>query len=195
MNKISKETKQATIHYVLNWLNKNCEYEKQICKLSDEKDINKAYVISNRYARNYIHLGIADKKAKFLQCINELVNKCGDEDSPNEVNESQNITNEVDNQSSQVTVETLGNDIVKESDKGFIEKINESDEDINNKCKLRNIEKENFLLLMKSFFENNIIKVKKDFLDRVDVEKKLIGYKDGSEVYYYEGLNGVFEIV
>ena len=202
MNKTETKIKQATIHYVLNWLNKKSEYEKQISKLNDEKDVDKAYIIANRYARNYIHLSKADEKEKFLKCVDELANKWVengnkwiDEDFSNvEEVDKQQITNEVENESNQVTVETLGNSIVNESDNRFVEKIIESDVDIENKCKIRNVEEKNSLLLMKAFFENNLVKIKKEFLDKFNINKELIGYRDGSEVYYCEGINGVFEI-
>ena len=203
MNKTSEKIKQATIMFVLNYLSKD-ESKKKLCeKLSSKNDLDNAYDTANRYARDYIHHKIKEEKDKFLIEVEKLAdkwvangNKWIEEDyvtyeiiEENEVKDSGTSETEI------VTVETLGNGIVNESDEAYIEKIEESDKDIENRCNDRKNDAIFSTLLMAALIDNNINKVKKEFLDRFNVKKELIGYKDGIEVYYCEGINGVFQIV
>ena len=203
MNKTSEKIKQATIMFVLNYLSKD-ESKKKLCeKLSSKNDLDNAYDTANRYARDYIHHKIKEEKDKFLIEVEKLAdkwvangNKWIEEDyvtyeiiEENEVKDSGTSETEI------VTVETLGNGIVNESDEAYINKINESDKEIENRCNNRKNEAIFSTLLMTALIDNNINKVKKEFLDRFNVKKELIGYKEGIEVYYCEGINGVFQIV
>jgi hypothetical protein len=180
------------------------ESKKKLCeKLRIKNDLDNAYDTANRYARDYIHHKIKEEKDKFLIEVGKLAkkwvangNKWLEQDySDYVVIEENAMANSGTSETEIVTVETLGNGIVNESNEEYIEKINESDSDIENSCNKRKKEAIFSTLLMTALIDNNINKVKKEFLDRFNVKKELIGYKDGIEVYYCEGINGVFQIV
>lgn len=203
MEATCSEFKKATIRLVLNVLSKDDSKKKFCEKLSCEKDLGKAYIIANRYARNFIHHKVKEEKDKFILEVEKLAdklvangNKWLEEEYGNyEVIKENEIKNSGTNETEIVTVESLGNAIVNESDETYIEKINESDKDIENKCANRKKEESYYELLMTALMNNNINKVKKEFIDKFNVKKELIGYKEDIEVYYCEGINGVFEIV
>jgi hypothetical protein len=203
MNKTAEQVKQATIMFVLNYLSKDDSKEKFCKKLSGEDDLDSAYKIANRYARKYIHHKVKEERDKFLSEVEKLAdkwvangNKWLEQDySDYVVIEENAIANSGTSETEIVTVETLGNGIVNECDEAYIEKITESDNDIENRCNNRKKEEMFSTLLITAFIDNNINKVKREFLDRFNVKKELIGYKDGVEVYYCEGINGVFQIV
>ena len=48
---------------------------------------------------------------------------------------------------------------------------------------------------MKLFFGETSYKIKKEFIDKLDIKKVLVGYKNGNEVYYSEEFNSLYEIV
>ena len=203
MEPTSVKIKNATIRLVLNILSKDDSKKKFCEKLSGENDLDSAYKIANRYARNYIHHKVKEEKDKFIVKVEKLAekwvangNKWLEEDYADYgVIKENEITNCGTNETVIVTVETLGNAIVNESDETYIEKINESDKDIENKCANRKKEESYYELLMTALMNNNINKVKKEFIDKFNVKKELIGYKEDIEVYYCEGIKGVFQIV
>lgn len=87
------------------------------------------------------------------------------------------------------------NDIVGETDDKFISEIQKSDKSIEIRNKLINREKDSISHLMKLFFGETSYKIKKEFIDKLDIKKILVGYKNGNEVYYSEEFNSLYEIV
>ena len=87
------------------------------------------------------------------------------------------------------------NDIVGETDEKFISEIQMHDKSINGRKDYLSKEEDNILKLMKLFFGETTFKLKKDFIDKLDIDKVLVGYKNGNEVYYSKEFNSLYEIV
>ena len=87
------------------------------------------------------------------------------------------------------------NDIVGETDEKFISEICKCDNSIEVKRNDANSSKSNLSHLIKLFFGKTEFKIKKEFINKLDIKKELIGYKNGNEVYYSEEFNSLYEIV
>ena len=57
---------------VVNNLKESGKHPKELAYLESVNDVDKAYVIANRYARNYIHLKDIKKKEDFLVVAKQL---------------------------------------------------------------------------------------------------------------------------
>ena len=191
MEKTSLEFKEATIKHVLNELSKDDSKKNQLKKLSGENDLDSAYVIANRYARNYIHHQVKEEKEKFLkevECLSkEFVangNKWIDEDGKDDV--SQETVNGV----SQDAIINQ-NEIVKDSNEEFTDKIEMADKSISNQIsKIMNGE-----IMIKALINNDIIQLSKEFVEKMGIKTNLIGKKGDIELYYCDGYSGVFQII
>ena len=86
------------------------------------------------------------------------------------------------------------NDIVGETDDKFISEIQKSDKSIDRRNLIRR-ETNSISQLMKVFFGETSFKIKREFIDKLDIDKVLVGYKNGNEVYYSEEFNSLYEIV
>lgn len=87
------------------------------------------------------------------------------------------------------------NDIVGETDDKFISEIQKHDKSIDRRNKLIKTEKDSISHLMRLFFGETSFKIKREFIDKLDIDKVLVGYKNGNEVYYSEEFNSLYEIV
>lgn len=87
------------------------------------------------------------------------------------------------------------NDIVGETDEKFISEIKKHDKSIDRRNKLIKMEKDSISRLMRLFFGETSFKIKREFIDKLDIDKVLVGYKNGNEVYYSEEFNSLYEIV
>lgn len=163
--------------------------------LESIKDVNSAYVIANRYIRNYIPLDGKKVKKEFWKEVNRLAKKC-----PMDCNKWLEI--EEPKEVEEVNVNEFDNDIVEESDELFVSKIEEADK--SNMCiqdsKLVEVIDENKggfdgMSLFNMAIEKGVNKFSKKFLDLIGIEKELVGFRDDVELYYCKGVNSIFETV
>lgn len=190
MNRTETNFKNGVIKLVINKLNESGRKEKFIKKLESIEDVDKAYIVANRYARNHIHYCQKKKKEKFINEANKLSeiwvkngNKWIDEESIEKIDDTEIVNNEVEEAK-----------IINETDEEFIEKIKDSDKSIEVKSNVDSNSKDS-KILFKLLFENISVKVKKEFVDKLEIDKVLVGYKDGVEVYYSESVNEYFEMI
>lgn len=190
MNKTKESTKVGVIKEVINCLTEKGRSETLIKKLENIEDVDKAYIVANRYARNYIHYGDKRKKLKFINEANRLSEiwvKNGNKWIDEEI-----IDNTVDTKKVNDKIEEAK--IIDETDEVFIEKIMDSDNSIEMKSNVKSISNDSNLLF-KLLFENISVKVKKEFIEKLDIDKVLVGYKNGVEVYYCESVNKYYEMI
>lgn len=191
MEKTSLEFKEATIKYVLNELSKDDSKKNQFKKLSGENDLDSAYVIANRYARKYIHFKEKKKKDKFLKEVEKLSkvfvangNKWVDKNE--EISDSQETKTEI-HQNEIISQ----NEIVKDSNEEFTDKIEMADKSISNQIsKIMNGE-----IMIKALINNDIIQLSKEFVEKLGIKTNLIGKKGDVELYYCDGFSVVFQII
>lgn len=159
------------------------------------KDVDKAYVIANRYIRNYIPLDDKKVKKEFWKEVNRLAKKC-----PMDCNKWLEI--EEPKEVEEVKVNEFDNVIVEESDELFVSKIEEADK--SNMCvqdsKLVEVIDENKctldgILLIKMAIEKGVNKFSKKFLDLIGIEKEFVGFRDDVELYYCKSVNSIFETI
>ena len=183
MNKTKVSFKCGIIKEVINELKEKGGFEKLIRKLEGKKEVDKAYVTANRYARKYIHNGKKDKRDRFINNAKKLEEKWisnGNKWIEDDYKKVEMIT----------VCDIKSNEIIKESDNEFIRKIEESEKGIIVK------EKEKIdSMILKTIFGDIAIKLKKEFLEKIDIDKELICYKNGVEVYYSKSVNGLFEVI
>lgn len=89
----------------------------------------------------------------------------------------------------------VNNEIVNESDEEYIEKVEVAEKDILERQKLIEKEKFNQDILMKYLFGEIPLKIKNEFTDKLNIDKVLVGYKNGNEVLYCEKYNCIYEII
>ena len=190
MNKTDISFKVGVIKEVINCLTEKGRCEKLIKKLESIEDVNKAYIVANRYARNCIHYCNKSKKAKFINEAKRLAeiwvkngNKWIVEESIGNNNDTEKVNSEIEKAK-----------IINETDDEFINKINDSDKSIKMKSNVSSILNKSEVLF-KLLFENISIKVKKEFIDKLNIDIVLVGYKDGVEVYYSESVDKYFEMI
>ena len=87
------------------------------------------------------------------------------------------------------------NDIVGETDEQFTDKICKADKSINVNANVAQIEKKQLSHLKESLFNEIAIKIKKEFIDKLEIDKELFGYKNGNIVYYCKEYDCLYEIV
>lgn len=163
--------------------------------LESIKDVDKAYVIANRYIRKYISFSSKKEKNKFWEEVDRLAMICPiDCNKWLETDEAKILKEE--------KVSEYDNVIVEESDELFVSKIEESDK--SNMCvqdsKLVEVIDENKctldgISLFKMAIEKGVNKFSKKFLDLIGIEKELVGFRDDVELYYCKGVNSIFETV
>lgn len=190
MEKTKESTKVGVIREVINCLTEKGRSEKLIKNLENIEDVDKAYIVANRYARNYIHYGDKRKKLKFINEAKRLSeiwvkngNKWIDEEIIENIDEARKVNDKIEEAQ-----------IIDETDEVFVEKIMDSDNSIELKSKVKGISNDS-KLLFKLLFENISVSVKKEFIEKLDIDKVLVGYKDGVEVYYSESVNKFFEMI
>ena len=165
MKKTSEVIKQNYINNVINVLEKSNK-EREIKLISKQNDLTKKYKRAQSFVR--------ENKSIFTDVDLYKIS----------INQYQKNDNGLYN-----------NDIIGESDDKFISEIQKSDKSINRREKLINREKDSISNLMRLFFGETSFKIKKEFIDKLDIDKVLVGYKNGNEVYYSEEFNSLYEIV
>lgn len=165
MKKTSEVIKQNYINNVINVLKKNNK-EREIKLISKQNDLTKKYKRAQSFVR--------ENKSIFTDVDLYKIS----------INKYQKNDNGLYN-----------NDIIGEADDKFISEIQKSDKSINRREKLINREKDSISHLMRIFFGETSFKIKKEFIDKLDIDKVLVGYKNGNEVYYSEEFNSLYEIV
>ena len=165
MNKVLDETKEIYINNVINVLKDNGK-EHEVELTSRQKTLFSKYKKAQGFVR--------DNKPMFegidLYKVNEIV--------------------QVENGQIEVN-----NNIVNESDDEYIEKIEVAEKDILERQKLIEKEKFNQDILMKYLFGEIPLKIKNEFTDKLNIDKVLVGYKNGNEVLYCEKYNCIYEII
>lgn len=165
MNKVLDETKEIYINNVINVLKDNGK-EHEVELTSRQKTLFSKYKKAQGFVR--------DNKPMFegidLYKVNEIV--------------------QVGNGHIEVN-----NNIVNESDDEYIEKIEVAEKDILERQKLIEKEKFNQDILMKYLFGEIPLKIKNEFTDKLNIDKVLVGYKNGNEVLYCEKYNCIYEII
>lgn len=89
----------------------------------------------------------------------------------------------------------VNNEIVNESDEEYIEKVEVAEKNISERQKLIEKEKFNQEILMKYLFGEIPLKIKSEFTDKLNIDKVLVGYKNGNEVLFCEKYNCIYEII
>lgn len=191
------EFKNGVIKYVTDYLTNEFQKPKLVERIKGVSNINDAYQMANRYARIYIHKMDEMKRMEFIKESNRLAeiwvkngNKWLDESSIIDMNSTSNTLSNI-----------IESEIVDESNEDFIKAIEESDklieDKVNNKVvnPIVETEKKSMLLLFKLLIENQVLQLSKVFVDKLGIESKLIGYKDGIALYYSDGFNVVYELI
>jgi hypothetical protein len=165
MNKVLDETKEIYINNVIKVLKDNGK-EHEVELTSRQKTLFSKYKKAQGFVR--------DNKPMFegidLYKVNEIV--------------------QVGNGQIEVN-----NNIVNESDDEYIKKIEVAEKDILERQKLIEKEKFNQDILMKYLFGEIPLKIKNEFTDKLNIDKVLVGYKNGNEVLYCEKYNCIYEII
>ena len=183
---------------VVNNLKESGKHPKELAYLESINDVDKAYVIANRYARNYIHLKDIKKKEDFLDVAKQYGfkwvqngNKWLDEDNNNVEKEKQ------------LEIKDLNVlELVNESNEEFLSKIEMADKSIikNKEVESSKESKPTQKLLDGSaiiamIFENKILRFDKSFMEKISLKKEFVGEYNGSYLYFCENLNCLVGII
>lgn len=183
---------------VVNNLKESGKHPKELAYLESVNDVDKAYVIANRYARNYIHLKDIEKKEDFLLVAKKLGikwmqngNKWLDEDN--------NIV-EIDKPFKIKDLNVL--EIVNESNEEFLSKIEMADKSIIKNKVVGNVEEGNTTpnlldgsAIIAMILENKILRFDKSFMEKISLKKEFVGEYNGSDLYFCENLNCLVGII
>jgi len=165
MKQTSVIEKQSFINNVIKILEKN-EKEREIKLIKKQNDLTKKYKRAQSFVREYKPIFDGENLYKSNDIILEKNDKG-----------------------------LYDNDIVGETDDKFISEIQKHDKSIDRRNKLIKTEKDSISHLMRLFFGETSFKIKREFIDKLDIDKVLVGYKNGNEVYYSEEFNSLYEIV
>ncbi len=183
---------------VVNNLKESGKHPKELAYLESVNDVDKAYVIANRYARNYIHLKDIEKKEDFLLVAKKLGiewmqngNKWLDEDN--------NIV-EIKKPLEIKDLNVLK--IVNESNEEFLSKIEMADKSIIKNKVVGNVEEGNTTpklldgsAIITMILENKVLRLEKSFMEKISLNKEFIGEYNGSDLYFCENLNCLVGII
>jgi hypothetical protein len=181
---------------VVNNLKERGIMSKQREYLESVEDVDKAYIIANRYKRKYISLDDKKDRKEFSKEVSRFEKMYLKSNSSKWlINENIMTTNEVGEKS-------FDNAIVDETYEEFVSKIEEADRSImcNQNSKEDEIiddSKASFdgLSLIKMAIEKGVNKFSKKFLDLIGVEKEFVGFRDDVELYYCKSVNSIFETI
>lgn len=183
---------------VVNNLKESGKHPKELAYLESVNDVDKAYVIANRYARNYIHLKDIEKKEDFLLVAKKLgikwmqnVNKWLDED---------NDIVEIEKPLEIKDLNVL--EIVNESNEEFLSKIEMADKSIIKNKVVGNVEEGKTTpklldgsAIIAMILENKVLRLEKSFMKKISLKKEFIGEYNGSDLYFCENLNCLVGII
>jgi hypothetical protein len=181
---------------VVNNLKERGIMSKQREYLESVEDVDKAYIIANRYKRKYISLDDKKDRKEFSKEVSRFEKMYLKSNSSKWlIDENIMTTNEVGEKS-------FDNAIVDETYEEFVSKIEEADRSImcNQNSKEDEIiddSKASFdgLSLIKMAIEKGVNKFSKKFLDLIGVEKEFVGFRDDVELYYCKSVNSIFETI
>lgn len=165
MKQTSEIEKQSFINNVIKILEKN-EKEREIKLIKKQNDLTKKY----KRAQSFVRENKSIFDGEDLYKSNDIFLEKNDNG-------------------------LYENDIVGETDEKFISEIRKHDKSIDRRNKLIKMEKDSISRLMRLFFGETSFKIKREFIDKLDIDKVLVGYKNGNEVYYSEEFNSLYEIV
>ena len=181
---------------VVNNLKERGIMPKQRKYLESVEDVDKAYIIANRYKRKYISLDDKKDRKEFSKQVSKYEKLYLESNSSKWLIDGGIVTTNETNE------KTFDNVIVCESDELFVSKIEEADKSVisiqdselvevidESKCTLDGIS------LIKMAVEKGVNKFSKKFLDLIGIEKELVGFRDDVELYYCKGVNSIFETV
>jgi len=195
MRETSLPYKGGVCNAVINKLKKNGIKPQRREYLESIKDLDKAYIVANRYLRNYIEFKDNNERKEFFKEVKRIALKCDIRVGRWLYKEEPIISEEVDK-------DIQSNSIVNESNETFIRNIEHADKSIKSNAESKSVEiidENKGYVDGKSLFsmavENGVNRFSKKFLDSIGVEKELVGFRDEVEVYYCKGVNGIFEIV
>ena len=165
MKQTSDLKKKSFINNVIQILERN-EKDREVKLIKKQSDLTKSYKRAQSFVREYKQLFDGEDLYK----ANDIILEKNDKGLYN-------------------------NDIVGETDDKFISEIQKSDKSIDRRRNLIKRETNSISQLMKVFFGETSFKIKREFIDKLDIDKVLVGYKNGNEVYYSEEFNSLYEIV
>jgi len=165
MKQTSDLKKKSFINNVIQILERN-EKDREVKLIKKQSDLTKSYKRAQSFVREYKQLFDGEDLYK----ANDIILEKNDKG-------------------------LYDNDIVGETDDKFISEIQKSDKSIDRRNKLIKTEKDSISHLMRLFFGETSFKIKREFIDKLDIDKVLVGYKNGNEVYYSEKFNSLYEIV
>lgn len=165
MKQTSDLKKKSFINNVIQILERN-EKDREVKLIKKQSDLTKSYKRAQSFVREYKQLFDGEDLYK----ANDIILEKNDKG-------------------------LYDNDIVGETDDKFISEIQKSDKSIDRRNKLIKTEKDSMSHLMRLFFGETSFKIKREFIDKLDIDKVLVGYKNGNEVYYSEEFNSLYEIV
>ena len=165
MKQTSDLKKKSFINNVIQILERN-EKDREVKLIKKQSDLTKSYKRAQSFVREYKQLFDGEDLYK----ANDIILEKNDKG-------------------------LYDNDIVGETDDKFISEIQKSDKSIDRRNKLIKTEKDSISHLMRLFFGETSFKIKREFIDKLEIDKVLVGYKNGNEVYYSEEFNSLYEIV
>ena len=210
MSNITEQSiKEGTVKAVVNYLKDRKFKLERVDYIESISDIDKAYIIANRYIRNYIQnredVDINAFKNEILKLSDKWKsngNKWSSEDSE--------IANSKKNKRKKIVLEPLNEEIIneklgeliKETNDEFIKSIETADCCIGNDSETKVLvleEKKDTIQceipIIKLALEMGVNKFSHEFLENIDIERVLVGYKDDIPLYYFKSINRLFEVV
>ena len=190
--------KYGVIKAVVNNLKRSGKHPKELAYLESSENVDSAYNIAKRYARNYIHLKDDSKKEVFLGIAKELGKKWLDngeiwlpEDDRFEEN---SITDK--------SCEVKAFDVVNETNEEFLKSIEVADKSIRlnkdvkkfNEVSVKPIEI-NVFDMIASIKNNSIIQFSKKFFDKLNIRREFVGKYNGVDLMFCEDLNCLVGII
>lgn len=210
MSNMTKESfKHGVIKAVLVNLEKRNIKPSRVEYLKSIKDVDKAYIIANRYIRTYLKFDNKKERLKFFKVANDLGdnwekngNKWLDDDKSNKKKKSNRSSNtDLKPLSSEQTNKVLC-ELVNESNDDFIHSIEIADKSIASQNSSKNdenlIENSNAscgISILKLAIDKGVDKISKEFLENAGIEKVLVGYKNDVALYFCNSVNGIFEVI
>lgn len=204
-----KSFKHGTVNYLIKVMKEKEIKPKRIEYLESIKDIDKAYVIANRYIRNYINndnrINMEKFKNEIILYSDEWKKHDGEYDDYEEVievkEEPQKRNRIIINPLDSKTINKYTYELIKETNKEFFNSIKQSDNSIfeANKTnesthKTDKIQETFDISLIKLAIEKGVNRFNREFLEKCGFKGVLVGYKDNIALYYCENINSILEI-
>jgi hypothetical protein len=196
---MTKESfKHGVIKAVLVNLEKRNIKPSRVEYLKSIKDVDKAYIIANRYIRTYLKFDNKKERLKFFKVANDL----GDnwEKNGNKWLDEDNNIVEIDKPFEIKDLNVL--EIVNESNEEFLSKIEMADKSIIKNSVVGNGEEGKTTpklldgsAIITMILENKVLRLEKSFMEKISLKKEFIGEYNGSDLYFCENLNCLVGII